>query len=399
MIVTIIRLISMFACAICLLSLSACSYVLSSVIQESFNEINEEEIEKSQAIGFLLKLKSKKYLLQNNNTTDLQSSLLLTIPNVIYKASVYYSNDLGVIDIHFLKFKNYDNNIKSNFNTTNYIRIYYVTNLNMYVVEHYGKQQQVYVFEKLDNVLEVVPFNVAKDLYFLNDLYLRGYKKGELYDEYAFREDAYENKEDNNINDVSISDSNISDSSFSGEIASIFKETTKVFNEVTTYCNRMVKHLKDRLRQFYRYYLPIDRTVNLQRCNVDRAYKSFKHIYILKECISESKTESTFYKVTRWSLFNNKLVFPNNFDFISLYKNDVMEGNRVDYQAVGEYSIFETVNVMSSNMDKHRVVNSKLHEELLNISNNGIKDVMFIKNYDNLSVVKDSIKRNMIHNY
>ena len=50
-------------------------------------------------------------------------------------------------------------------------------------------------------------------------------------------------------------------------------------------------------------------------------------------------------------------------------------------------------------MDKHRVVNSKLHEELLNISNNGIKDVMFIKNYDNLSVVKDSIKRNMIHNY
>ena len=161
----------------------------------------------------------------------------------------------------------------------------------------------------------------------------------------------------------------------------------------------MVKHLKDRLRQFYRYYLPIDRTVNLQRCNVDRAYKSFKHIYILKECISESKTESTFYKVTRWSLFNNKLVFPNNFDFISLYKNDVMEGNHVDYQAVGEYSIFETVNVMSSNMDKHRVVNSKLHEELLNISNNGIKDVMFIKNYDNLSVVKDSIKRNMIHNY
>ena len=76
-----------------------------------------------------------------------------------------------------------------------------------------------------------------------------------------------------------------------------------------------------------------------------------------------------------------------------------MEGNHVDYQAVGEYSIFETVNVMSLNMDKHRVVNSKLHEELLNISNNGIKDVMFIKNYDNLSVVKDSIKRNMIHNY
>ena len=76
-----------------------------------------------------------------------------------------------------------------------------------------------------------------------------------------------------------------------------------------------------------------------------------------------------------------------------------MEGNHDDYQAVGEYSIFETVNVMSLNMDKHRVVNSKLHEELLNISNNGIKDVMFIKNYDNLSVVKDSIKRNMIHNY
>ena len=63
------------------------------------------------------------------------------------------------------------------------------------------------------------------------------------------------------------------------------------------------------------------------------------------------------------------------------------------------YPLQKSFQVMSLNMDKHRVVNSKLHEELLNISNNGIKDVMFIKNYDNLSVVKDSIKRNMIHNY
>jgi hypothetical protein len=384
----------MFAYLTCLLSLSACSSVLSSVIQDSFNEINEQELEKAQVVGFFLKLKSKKYLLEKNKTTDFQSSLLLTIPNVVYKTSVYCSNDIGVIDIHFLKFKNYDNNIKTSFNSKNYIRIYYVTNLNIYVVEHYGKDTQVYVFEKLDDVLEVIPFNVAKDLYFLNDLYLRGYKKGELFEENAFKENPTLNNNDNNLDKV-----NINDKVLFGDESNFSSDTIRLFDEVTSYCNRMIEHLKIRLKELYRYYLPIDRTVNIKRCNIDRTYKSFKHIYILKECISESKTESTFYKVIRWSLFNNKLVFPNNFDFISLYKNDVMEGNHVDYQAVGEYSIFETDNVMSSNMNKHRSVSSKLHAELLNISNNSIKGVIFIKNYDNLKVIKDRIKRNMIHNY
>lgn len=385
----------MFAYLTCLLSLSACSSVLSSVIQDSFNEINEQEIEKAQVVGFFLKLKSKKYLLEKNKTTDFQSSLLLTIPNVVYKTSVYCSNDLGVIDIHFLKFKNYDNNIKTSFNSKNYIRIYYVTNLNMYVVEHYGKDTQVYVFEKLDDVLEVIPFNVAKDLYFLNDLYLRGYKKGELFEENAFKENSTPNNNENNVDEVSINDKVLF-----GDESSFSIDAIRLFDEVTSYCNRMIKHLKIRLKELYRYYLPIDRTVNIQRCNIDRSYKSFKHIYILKECISESKTESTFYKVTRWSLFNNKLPFPNNFDFISLYKKDVKEGNyNLDFQAVGEYSIFETDNVMSSNMNKHRSLSSKLHAELLNISNNSIEGVIFIKNYDNLKVIKDRIKRNMIHNY
>jgi hypothetical protein len=385
----------MFAYLTCLLSLSACSSVLSSVIQDSFNEINEQELEKAQVVGFFLKLKSKKYLLEKNKTTDFQSSLLLTIPNVVYKTSVYCSNDIGVIDIHFLKFKNYDNNIKTSFNSKNYIRIYYVTNLNIYVVEHYGKDTQVYVFEKLDDVLEVIPFNVAKDLYFLNDLYLRGYKKGELFEENAFKENSTLYNNDNNVDKVSINDKVLF-----GDESNFSSGAIRLFDEVTSYCNRMIEHLKIRLKELYRYYLPIDRTVNIKRCNIDRTYKSFKHIYILKECISESKTESTFYKVTRWSLFNNKLPFPNNFDFISLYKKDVKEGNyNLDFQAVGEYSIFETDNVMSSNMNKHRSVSSKLHAELLNISNNSIKGVIFIKNYDNLKVIKDRIKRNMIHNY
>jgi hypothetical protein len=112
----------------------------------------------------------------------------------------------------------------------------------MYVVEHYGKDTQVYVFEKLDDVLEVIPFNVAKDLYFLNDLYLRGYKKGELFEENAFKENSTLNNNDNNLDKV-----NINDKVLFGDESNFSSDTIRLFDEVTSYCNRMIEHLKIRL--------------------------------------------------------------------------------------------------------------------------------------------------------